>query len=55
MAVKLSRASYEHAQRLIKDGKFVLDERNDWSEHQPSTPEENRSKNTGSPNIGNGI
>jgi hypothetical protein len=42
MAVKLSRASYEHAQRLIKDGKFVLDERDDWSEHQPSTQAENR-------------
>ena len=41
MAVKLNDRSYEHAQRLIKDGKFVLDERDDWSEHQPTTRREN--------------
>ena len=41
MAIKLNDRSYEHAQRLIKDGKFVLDERDDWSEHQPSTRQEN--------------
>ncbi len=41
MAVKVNERSYEHAQRLIKDGKFVLDERDDWSEHQPSAQREN--------------
>jgi hypothetical protein len=41
VAIKLNDRSYEHAQRLIKDGKFVLDERDDWSEHQPSTRQEN--------------
>jgi hypothetical protein len=42
MAVKLSRTSYEYAQELIKEGRVVLDERDDWSEHQPSAAEENR-------------
>ena len=42
MAIKLSRRSYEHAQQLVKQGKVVLDDRDDWSEHQPSSAEENR-------------
>ena len=42
MAVKLSRAGYEHATKLIEEGNAVLDERDDWSEHQPSTQEQNR-------------
>jgi hypothetical protein len=41
MAVRLSRRSYEHAQQLIREGKFVLDERDDWSEHRPSAQAEN--------------
>jgi hypothetical protein len=41
MAVKLSRRSFEHAQQLIKEGHAVVDERDDWSEHQPSAEEEN--------------
>ena len=41
MAVRLNDRSYEHAQRLIKEGEFVLDERDDWSEHQPSSRQEN--------------
>jgi hypothetical protein len=41
MAVKLSRRAYEHAKQLIDDGKFVFDERDAWSEHQPSTQQEN--------------
>jgi hypothetical protein len=41
MAVKLNRKAYEHAKELIRDGKVVLDERDDWSEHQPSADEEN--------------
>ncbi|GIH02849.1 hypothetical protein Rhe02_09160 [Rhizocola hellebori] len=41
MAVKLKDSSYEFAQRLVKDGKFVVDEREDWSEHQPSAQQEN--------------
>jgi len=41
MAVKLNRSGYEHAQHLVEKGKVVLDERDDWSEHQPSAAEEN--------------
>jgi hypothetical protein len=41
MAVKLSKRSYEYAQQLVRDGKVVLDERDDWSEHQPSASAEN--------------
>jgi hypothetical protein len=41
MAVKLSRRSFEHAERLIREGRAVKDERDGWSEHQPSAEEEN--------------
>jgi hypothetical protein len=40
MAVKLSQRSYDFAKQLVKDGKVVLDERDAWSEHQPSAREE---------------
>jgi hypothetical protein len=42
MAGKLNRTAFDHAESLIKAGNFVLDERDDWSEHQPSAAEENR-------------
>jgi hypothetical protein len=41
VAVKLNRPGYDHARKLVGDGKVVLDERDDWSEHQPSAAEEN--------------
>lgn len=41
MAVRLSKRSYEHAKQLIRAGKVALDERDDWSEHRPSTRAEN--------------
>ena len=41
MTVKLHRAAYEHAKKLAGEGKVVLDERDDWSEHRPSAEEEN--------------
>jgi hypothetical protein len=41
MAVKLHRPGYNHARRLVNDGKVVLDGRDEWSEHQPSAGEEN--------------
>jgi hypothetical protein len=41
MAVTLNRASYDRARRLIEDGRFVADERDAWSEHQPSAAREN--------------
>jgi hypothetical protein len=42
MAVRLNEPAFEHAKRLIKDGRFVADERDDWSEHRPTAEEENR-------------
>lgn len=42
MAVKLNRRAYEHAQRLIEEGRVVLDDRDAWSEHQPSAQQENK-------------
>jgi hypothetical protein len=41
MALTLNNNGFEYAQRLILEGKVVYDERDDWSEHQPSTEDEN--------------
>ena len=41
MAIKLNRTAYDHAKRLVEDGEVVLDERDDWSEHQPKAATEN--------------
>jgi hypothetical protein len=41
MAVRLHRPGYDYAQRLVGEGKVVLDDRDAWSEHQPSAAEEN--------------
>jgi hypothetical protein len=40
--IKLNRAAYDHAKRLIRAGRCVIDDRDDWSEHQPSSQAENR-------------
>ena len=40
MTVKLNRPGFEHAKRLIEDGKFIDDEREAWSDHHPSTQTE---------------
>jgi hypothetical protein len=42
VSVKLSQPAYQHAQQLIKEGHAVHDERDAWSEHQPSAEQENR-------------
>ena len=42
MAVTLNERAFEHAKKLIAEGKCVLDERDLWSEHQPTTEQENR-------------
>lgn len=42
MAVKLNESAFEHAKRLISEEKVEIDERDAWSEHQPSTEEENK-------------
>jgi hypothetical protein len=39
--MKLSERAYEHAKELIREGHAVHDDRDDWSEHQPSAAEEN--------------
>ncbi|MEA2782869.1 MAG: hypothetical protein QOK29_4413 [Rhodospirillaceae bacterium] len=41
-SVKLNQKSYDYARKLIENGKAVLDERREWSKHQPSTQDENR-------------
>jgi hypothetical protein len=41
MTVKRHDPGYDHAKRLIADGHVVLDERDEWSEHQPSAADEN--------------
>ena len=41
MTVKLNGLGYEHAKRLIVEGKFIEDEREAWSDHHPSTRTEN--------------
>jgi hypothetical protein len=40
MTVKLNSPGYEHAKRLIEEGKFTNDERDAWSDHHPSTQTE---------------
>jgi hypothetical protein len=42
MGVKLNNPAFDHAKDLIREGQYVLDDRDAWSEHQPSTLEENR-------------
>ena len=37
MTVKLNGRAYEHAKRLIEQGKFVHDDREAWSDHHPPT------------------
>jgi hypothetical protein len=42
MTVKLHQRGFEHAKALIDDGRYVIDDRDAWSEHQPTTREANR-------------
>ena len=41
MTVKLNQRAYDHAKGLIKKDHFVVDERDAWSEHQPTAQQEN--------------
>jgi hypothetical protein len=41
MPVKLNRTAFNHAQQLINRHKVVIDERGAWSEHPPSSQQEN--------------
>jgi hypothetical protein len=40
--MKLNEAAFSHARQLIDGGRVVFDQRDDWSEHQPSAEDENR-------------
>jgi hypothetical protein len=42
MATRLNERAFTHAKALIEDGRFVDDERDAWSEHQPTAAAENR-------------
>jgi hypothetical protein len=42
MDVRLNQRAFEHARMLINEGSYVLDDRDAWSEHQPSAEAENR-------------
>jgi hypothetical protein len=37
----LNERGYDHARQLIEDGRYVLDERDEWSGHQPASRQEN--------------
>lgn len=40
MATRLSETALRHARSLVHDGEVERDERDDWSEHAPTTDEE---------------
>jgi hypothetical protein len=42
MATKLNDRAYLHAQNLIKERHYVIDQRDDWSEHRPSAATEDK-------------
>jgi hypothetical protein len=41
MATELYSGGFEYAKQLIAEGRVALDDRDAWSEHQPSAEEEN--------------
>lgn len=41
MPVQLNERAFDHAKKLVREGHFVADERDAWSEHQPSAQQEN--------------
>lgn len=41
MAVTLNKKAFDYAKKLVSEGKVVIDERDAWSEHQPSAQKEN--------------
>ena len=42
MATELNKAAVRHARALVRDGKVVRDDRDDWSEAAPSADDENK-------------
>jgi hypothetical protein len=41
MATTLNKPAFEHAKRLVLGEKVLLDDRDAWSEHQPTAEQEN--------------
>jgi hypothetical protein len=41
MTVKRNERAYDHARELIAAGRYVIDDRDAWSEHRPSAQQEN--------------
>jgi hypothetical protein len=41
VTVKLNRTGFDRARALVDKGRLVADERNAWTEHQPSAQDEN--------------
>ncbi|MDB5290015.1 MAG: hypothetical protein JWL69_1256 [Phycisphaerales bacterium] len=41
MPATLHKSAFQYAKELIGEGKFVFDERDAWSEHQPTAEQEN--------------
>ena len=41
MAIKLNKSAFNQAKKLINEEHVVLDEKDEWSEHQPSAEQEN--------------
>lgn len=41
MTVKLNTKALAHARDLVKNGRVVRDDRDDWSEHAPAPADEN--------------
>jgi hypothetical protein len=40
MSITLSQTAYDHAQRLVKEGRVVFDDHHAWTEHRPSKHQE---------------
>jgi hypothetical protein len=41
LAVRLNESGFDHAKELVKHRRVVRDERDGWSEHQPTAEQEN--------------
>jgi hypothetical protein len=41
MKLRLNKTAFEHAKELIDEGRYAFDEKDAWSEHQPTVEEEN--------------
>jgi hypothetical protein len=41
-SVRLNNAAYDHAKHFIQNDRYVIDDRDEWSEHQPLSDDENR-------------